>query len=242
MQQFAKSIKTKQEQYQKRGFVEKGKEEKLKDLSFEDKIELLKSNIATERTIGARLLANNSNLNTINYLTNALTTEKKLYTKIEICNSLVSFGIHAVNPLINLLGKIGNNQHSEILKSQFKKKSYPLPRDIASRTIIRIGEIALPALTKTIEENNISNLTEAIDTIGYICFYKKHPEMYNHLERCFYKNSNNELIKWKIFRAMSAFHESEIFLIKQKQQIINPLIKSEIERSISIINNRIHFK
>ena len=225
-------------QLENRGFVIKGVENNYLNTSFEQRIGLIKSNLATDRTLGARLLARSAKVLSIDYLIEALILEQKLYSKIEICNSLVSFGKEAVIPLIALIGKIRNKQYLEIPAVDFKKVNYPLPRDIASRTLIRIGSIALPDLLNFLNCNDQTRISEAIDAIGFICFYENQPEVYKELKNCFYHNSENDLIKWKIFRAMSAFAESESFLNEQKQQLLSERIKSEIERSLLLIKKR----
>ena len=116
-----KHMKSKIEQIENRGFVAAEIENKYLDTTFEQRVILLKSKLSTDRTLGARLLTKNSDLSTIDYLIDALIKEKKLYSKIEICNSLVSFGIDAIIPLIGVLGLIGNNQHKEVPKTDFKK-------------------------------------------------------------------------------------------------------------------------
>lgn len=230
-------MKSKIGQVENRGFVAAGIENKYLNKTFEQRIVLLKSKLPTDRTLGARLLTKNSYISTVDYLIDALINEKKLYSKIEICNSLVSFGIDAVIPLIGLLGKIGNNQHKEVPETDFKKDSYPLPRDIASRTLIRIGTKAIPDLLKILDSNNLIRLSEAIDTIGFIYFYNPQINGFGLLKKCFDSNVYNNLIKWKIFRAMSAFPESESFL-REQLKLSNEPLKLEIERSLSLIKKR----
>jgi hypothetical protein len=198
----------------------------------------LKSKIPSERTLGARLLVYRDNLFPIDYLIAALKVETKLYTKIELCNSLVSFGKDVIISLIESLGKIGNNQYKEVPEAEFKKQNYPLPRDIASRTIIRIGVKAIPALIKVLDSEDIPRLSEALDALGFICFYEQQSDVYDLLKECFSRNIDNDLIKWKIFRAMSAFAESELFLNEQQQLLSNERMKAEIERSLSLIRKR----
>lgn len=230
-------MKSKIEKIENRGFITAGIENKYLDTTFGQRIILLKSKLPTDRTLGARLLTKNSDLSTIDYLIDALIKEKKLYTKIEICNSLVSFGIDAVMPLIGFLGKIGNNQHKDVPNTGFKKNSYPLPRDIVSRTIIRIGSKAIPDLLRVLDSNDLILLSEAIDTIGFICFYEYQNNVFEFLIKCFDSNVDNNLIKWKIFRAMSAFPESESFL-REQLQLNNEPLKLEIERSLLLIKER----
>ena len=158
-----------------------------------------------------------------------------MYSKIEICNSLSKLNDIAVSPLINCLGKIGGNQHKIVPEKEFLKDSYTLPRDIASRTLIRIGEKAIPELLKELEIGKEGVLSELIDTIGYINFYSKVKGIFESLIFCYVLNENNDLIKWKIIRAMSGISESESFLDEQYSKTNNNRIKKEIDRSLRLI-------
>jgi len=226
-------MKSNFEKLESRGFIADGKEKACFDTSLEQRIELLKSDLPFERTLGARLLAAYPDLTVLDYLLEALKKETKLYSKIEICNSLVSFGKDAVIPLIHLLGQIGDNRHAAIPETDFKKKSYPLPRDIAGRTLIRIGTVALPDLILTLRSKDRSLISELIDVIGFICFYEPQPNVFGELKDCFYRNEQDELIKWKLFRVMSSFPGSRLFLEEQKED--NARLKCEIERSLSLL-------
>ena len=117
-----------------RGYLAENAEFEYLNKTFDEKIELLQSGTPADRTLGARLLANSKNDQAIDFLIHAVTIEKKLYPKIEICNSLVSCGQRSIKPLIKILGQVGTNQHRKVPEKEFKKYSYPLPRDIASRT------------------------------------------------------------------------------------------------------------
>ena len=180
---------TKQKQLFSRGYVEDEIESKYLNFSFYEIIDLLQSKNPTDRTIGARLLSKRKEKEKINLLIKALTIEKKLYSKLEICNSLVNCGEISIKPLIEMLGKIGINQHKEIPQKEFKKDSYPLPRDIVSRTLIRFEETALSYLEEILNIENMEQLSEGIDTIGFICFYKYNSFFYKELENCYYKNN-----------------------------------------------------
>lgn len=231
-------MKSNDQQLANRGFLIARSERDHFDKSFEQQLELLQSQQPVERTLGARLLGLSQNVTSINYLIDALKIENKLYTKIEICNSLSSFGPNAVVPLIRLFGKIGRNQHREISEKDFRKESYPLPRDIVSRIIIRIGSKALPALMPVLEEEDIDILSEAIDAIGFINFYDKRPEVYDHLLNCFHRHSNNNLIKWKIIRAFSGISESGTFLNELLTREKDISMLREIRRSLNLISKR----
>lgn len=228
-------MKSKQEQLLGRGYLAENVESGYLNKSFDEKIELLQSGTPTDRTLGAKLIVNSKNDNAIDFLINALTVEEKLYPKIEICNSLVSCGQRSIKPLIKILGQVGTNQHQKVPQKEFKKNSYPLPRDIVSRTLVRFGHEALNELEKVLVGNNEKQLSEAIDAIGFICFYDCKHDIYRKLQNCFFKNSQSELIRWKIIRAMSGFSESEHFLLDQKQKIHHDRIQKEIERSLLLI-------
>lgn len=221
-----------------RGYVEIATEQKYSNINFQEKITLLQSKLPADRTLGARLLIKNSNLASINYLIEALRIETKLYSKIEICNTLASFEKEAVDSLINQLGEIGSNQYSNVPEKQFLKKNYPLPRDICSRILIRIGEPALPNLVKELTTNDLKKLSEVIDAIGFICFYNQQNGIFDLLKKCYYRNEKHDLIKWKLIRAMSAFSESEKFL-KQIFDSSNDRLKLEIKRSLKLLINKI---
>jgi hypothetical protein len=218
-----------------RGFVAKGGETNWVARTNDELIDLLKSRIAIERTIGARLLGSRGD-ESVEYLLMALKTERKLYPRLEICRSLAGFGEHSIEGLVELLGVIGDNQHLAPTEEPFRKNSYPLPRDIAARTLIRIGPVALPALCKVLKEDNASKISEAIDAIGFICFAGGYEKYLNMVMSCYDKYVHNDLLRWKLVRAMSSFPESLTFLEKQLLIDNNPAIQTEIRRSIRIIN------
>ncbi len=228
-----------EEQLQKRGFLSLEVDSKLLDISLKEKIELLNSKIATDRTLGARLLRSNNTILVINILIKALKVEEKLYSKIEICNTLASFGELVISPLIKCLEEIGNNQHKKVPLKEFLKDSYPLPRDIVSRTLIRVkGNNVISKLLKELNTKNKRALSEVIDTIGYINFYSEKYNIFEPLKYCFQKNNNEDLIKWKIIRAFSGVDESFIFLNEISAKSNSLRLNKEIERSLRLILKR----
>lgn len=228
-------MKSNNEQLKNRGYLPVGFEKAYSHISYVEKLELLKSNIATDRTLGARLLS--QEISAVAELIQALKVEKKLYPKIEICNALISIGAPAVKPLIKELGAIGNNQYTSIPEKEFGKNNYPLPHDIVARTLAFMGEPSLPELLNAVE--NEKQLSEAIDAVGYICFYNPHPEVYSHLVNCWKNNTHHPLICWKIIRALSGFAESVSFLTDLKSKTSDKRIVNEIERSLNLINKRV---
>lgn len=222
-----------------RGFLERDYKTERK-YTFSEKVNLLNSKIPRDRTLGARFLAHDKTEDSVSALIDALKSEKKLYTKLEICNSLVEIGELSIKPLISVLGEIGDNQHKSVPKKQFGKKNYPLPRDIAARTLIRFKKQALTELLIILKARGTNELSEAIDAIGYICFYNNTPEVFEKLRTCYYTNIENELIRWKIIRAMSAFRESYSFLVEQNKNPINKNLSLEFDRSIRLITNNLN--
>jgi hypothetical protein len=230
-------MKSSSSQLESRGYLKAGVENTYADLSLAERQQLLMSILPVDRTLGARLLASQYGYWAIEDLIDALKSEKKLYPRIEICNSLASYGISACRYLIPLLGKIGTNQYTSIPEDNFKKGNYPLPRDIVSRILIRIGTPALPYLLPVLAEKDTMRVSEAVDSVGFICFYNYQAEVYDKLVACLQNNMESDLIKWKIFRAMSAFPESELFLSGQMLMHTGTLL-CELERSLRIIGNR----
>lgn len=234
-------VKCSQKDLEKRGFLKKGIESEYLTLSLIDKLELLKSNIPTERTLGARLLSQERHY-VADKLVYALKVEKKLYSKIEICKALVCHKNDSITLLIEELGKIGTNQHESIPDKEFCKVNYPLPRDIAGRTLANVGKSALPGLLSVLENSDKRQVSEAIDAIGFICFYDNQPQVFDKLKNCYIRNSKNSLICWKIVRAMSGFSQSILFLSEQKALCRNERIRKEINRSLRLIEKRRKYK
>jgi hypothetical protein len=231
-------MKSTPQQLADRGYLEKGTETSYFHFSLPDKLLLLQSNTATERTLGARLLKNERNEGNeiIEKLIEVLRKEKKLYPKIEICNTLAGYDEQAVKPLIAELRKIGSNQHNMVPEKKFGKDNYPLLRDIAARTLAQIGVAALPFLLEALQQtSDTAQLSEIIDTIGCICFYHPQQEALLPLQTCFIQHQASELIRWKTYRAMSAFAASVPFLKEQLKQETSPALRNEIERSLRLL-------
>jgi len=222
---------------EQRGYLEEGAEDAYLHLEINACIELLKNPVPHQRTLGARLIARKKAVDAIHDLITALEKEEMLYSKLGICETLISLGTPSIRPLIEVLGKIGDNQHTEVPEDVFKKDSYPLPRDIAARTLIRFGKDAIAPLVEVLQQDNIQKISEAIDALGYICFYEKMPHLYLPLQDCYKRFADNELIKWKLIQAMAAFKESVDFLKQEKQSLSNTRLIAEIDRCLKLIEN-----
>jgi HEAT repeat protein len=168
-------------------------------------IALLGDADAQKRTAAARLLGSRKCYDAIPYLCARLPVETALYTRLAICETIAAFGEAALPGLIELLGKIGNNRHEALPTRGFYKKSYPLPRDLAARTIIRIGPPALESLERVVQTGLHTQILEAMDAIGHVAFYSKDIRSENILVAAYEKYNSDPVVRWKIMRAFQSF-------------------------------------
>jgi len=233
-----KNMKSNIDDLEKRGFVHENEVKAADFKSMTSLIEQLKSSTAIERTKAAILIQKKHLGELIPELITALSTESKLYSKIEISNALISFKESSIRPLIPQLGKIGKNQHKTLPVKPFNKDSYPLPRDIIARILVHIRGSVISEII-TAELSHIQ-LPEAVDVLGHISFYTNDCEALPYLMKCYSEKHNDKIIMWKIIRAFSAFNNEEITSLL-KNVIKNSTLKEmvwEAERSVRIIKAR----
>lgn len=174
-------------------------------------------------------------------LLKALTKEKALYTRIEICKNLEQGDEEAVVLMCNYLGKIGDNQHKKIPLTVSQKKSYPLPRDIIARTLGRMHPRVFKQLQAQFTQVDKTQLSELIDAMGYFLYFNPYlatEENFRLIENCHYLYSDDELITWRLVQCCSSFPiaRAQLFLDKIKNQTSHPTIIMEIARSESFID------
>lgn len=194
------------------------------DFSTEDLIEMLNVNNPQERTISAVILGNREDENATKPLCTALANEKSLYSRIAISEALSQIGEPAALYLIELLGEIGKNQETKLPLKYFKKKSFPLVRDMAARTLVGIGKPVTPYLMDVLENGNEFKTQQAIDALGAIAAKTGDKRALTTLIACMEQvenvtiaeSDNDQLTLWKIIRALSGFQNSK--------EAINPLI------------------
>jgi HEAT repeat protein len=172
-----------------------------------------------------------------------LKQEKKLYTKIELCDALLKGGVQSAKIMVEYLGKIGNNQHTVLPAKSFNKTSYPLPRDIIARTLAHMKEEILPVLMDVLKTNNIPAIREVIDAIGFLCFYNNihtNTHLTNALILCLRTNFTDNIIRWKLVTAFGSFNDSNIIqaLKELEENDLQLDIRNEAKRSLNIIYNR----
>lgn len=209
------SIDEKLEGQKRRGKISDEDLKPFINLSSKKLIQMLKDKEAQKRTIAAKLLGFKNDLNVIGPLIEQFNIEKALYARIAISESLVKYKENSVPFLIDLLGKIGKNQEKELPKQYFNKKSFPLPRDLAGRTLVKIGKIATPYLIEVLNDEKIYDdlaKEQAIDTIGAIAHKYNDHRAVNSLISLEERHENNNMIQWKIIRALSGFKNNETAL------------------------------
>ncbi len=176
--------------------------------------------------------------NSVGDLCNALTREKALYPKIAICEALKSIGKESVEPLSSLIGIVGNNQETVLPEKYFEKKSYPLARDIAVRTIIGIGR---PAIHKIIELSSTGDkylCSQILDALGGLLHKTKDLLILDTLIKIFEQNSQDEFLLWKTIRAFSAVESKEAAcLILPCLKHPQPAIRWETARTLGLTAN-----
>lgn len=236
-------MKSSQADLKKRGLINEVDVNNYLHLSHNDLLNLIKSPIASERTIAVRLLSVyldfSEEVSDIFLMT--LSTEKSLYTKIEICKALEKTSVRTAKKMTSYLGKIGNNQHLCLPQDISKKTSYPLPRDIIARTLGKMSIDILPVMMETLDHNDTKIIREIIDAIGYMCFYNTIPNkgfVAEKLLMCIDIYNDDDVIRWKIVMALSSFQEQNA--IDKLEMVIQTdskeLIRNEAKRSLTLNN------
>ena len=195
----------------------------ISDFASFDESELLsflQSEKPVERSCAAVHLRKYKNTTVVEKLCHQLAIEKKLYTKIALCETLAKCAELSIEPLIGLFGKIGKNQETKIPETGFYKVSYPLPRDIAARTICRLGTVAILPLENFIKSSkDINALAQAIDAYGHIVYSNKIECSSSPLRELYERHPKNDFLKYIITRCLSGIHDewAKSFLLESIQ-------------------------
>lgn len=232
-----KDMRNKNLAKEKRGFTTESENRLFAHRLDDELILLLKSDNPKERTSAAVILGKRKSEKAITALCEQLKNERALYSKIAIAEALGKTGKPAIYELIKCLGEIGTNQHKNLPDQLFNKWSYPLPRDIVARTICKMGDGVLEELYKVLAHEDKRQISEAIDVIGFISFYSKNKVSLEVLITALEEYGNDEIIKWKIIRALSAFPgvRSEKILLDILTTEKRPELRWEAVRSLGLI-------
>ncbi|MFW6015151.1 MAG: HEAT repeat domain-containing protein [bacterium] len=232
-------MKSNEEQLRKRGYIEEKDLNSYMHFTKEQLLELLQSKVASERTIAVRLLEEYQEIEVVKVLISRLIIEKKLYTKIALSETIGNYGEEASKILIKHLGKVGDNQHRSLPSKPFKKKNYPLPRDIIARTLCNIGMPSIKALRSCLYQGEYIQILEAIDAIGFISYYEGDTTSLDDIIELFNKYQDDDLLIWKSLRALQAFKGEKVLDILRTYSTSSvKQLKWEASRSIEQINRR----
>lgn len=240
-------MKSSTEALRKRGYIDDMDISEYKGRTSSELLDMMNSREAYKRSIAVRILSHDLNSETAAAMLKLLEKEKSLYTRLEICNTLEKGDERVAELMIYYLGEIGDNQHKLQPGKVSKKVCYPLPRDIIARTMGRMNISVLKVLLSVLGHQDIQKKYEAIDAIGYMCFYNDITEEHtviNLLLNCMNKDHSDAVLRWKTARCMSAFrcNESIEALNKMYTHEQETVIREEIQRSLSIIENNEAFK
>jgi HEAT repeat protein len=174
-------------------------------------IELLDDDFPKKRTISAARLGRRQIISAVIPLASALKYEKALYSRIAISKALSEIGEPSIDPLIDLLGEIGNNQETELPQKYFNKKSYPLVRDMAARTLVKIGKPATLPLIRILKDEDSFKVQQAIDAVGGIAAKTSDERGLKSLISILqsYWEGHDKVTSWKIVRALGGFRNCE---------------------------------
>ena len=234
-------LKSSYSQLRERGFLSGDEFLKISSSNSFDPGKYIKSYFPHERTAGYRYIKMFPDVNFLEALCIILENEKPLYSKIELCECIEQFGVSAIEYLDPLIGTIGKNQHKTISSCDLKKKSFPLPRDIVARIIIRLGSEVLYYYKNNLDKYNTRQLSEIIDIIGHITSTSKNEIMESDLLHLF-ETTSDKLITWKLIKSFQSFTSQkiiEILLCECKNS--DGVISSEAERSLKRIHERLSF-
>lgn len=220
-----------------RGFINKENIEFYRNNNIED---LLTSANPVERTVGYLMVRYDKNNNYLDLLIKNLRKENALYSKLELCKTICNFE-ELIPVLIRLTGKIGKNQLKKVPSAVFRKKSYPLPRDIVARILIRMTpEKVIERIIKTINEETDFSINELIDVVGYISFYNEADRQFESIWDSINKYLKSDLTRYKIAFLLRGFSnkKAEEVLKDVIQHENHPIIKKELIITLKYITRK----
>lgn len=199
------SMENRQKARIERGWIPAGYELSWRDKSTRELISLLENRDAIARTAAARLLGQRGETLPVPALCARLQKETALYSRLAAAEALVQIGEPVLPRLVFLLGRIGQNQHTSLPTRGFYKRSFPLPRDLAARVLIRAGTPALPFLERVVQDGEPFQAREAVDAIGHIALTTMDTRSERVLITAFRSASNDPILRWKLIRAFRSF-------------------------------------
>jgi len=220
----------------RRGQADPGAAQAVRSLGDAALIRQLDDADPQQRSAAAQELGRRTCLQAVEPLCARLCRETALYARLSICAALEGIGLPAVPALAARLGRIGRNQHERLPTAGFYKKSYPLPRDLAARTLGRIGPPAAPALEAVLHGGERRAVCEALDACGWIAAHHPGAVALDALLAVVRQSPGDELIAWKTLRALQAFAQPAAWALLAEAALHapQPALRWEAVRSLSL--------
>lgn len=242
------TVKSTREQLRSRGYPQEEDLEIVRSLAAAEMVSLLASPSSAVRTAAVRSIVALGPLDdaATNQLVDALRHETQLYTKLELSSALERGGAVSTRALIPWLGLIGTNQHRRPDVKEFKKSSYPLPRDIVARILARVDVSTLPLLTAALKKSDRVALTEAVDAVGFMCFYAANGDRaekraaLDALLDLYSESRDDDLLRWKVVRCFQSFNAPQIYTLlnEVEHSDSHPVLRQEARRSLNVVQTR----
>ncbi|MBP1044707.1 hypothetical protein I6N96_00330 [Enterococcus sp. BWM-S5] len=232
-------MKSSQQELSNRGYLEKGIISS-NSATREELFTQLTNSEPVQRSLAARELGNRFILvaGTAEVLLEHLILEKKLYTRLEICQALAKGDALTVYAMIPYLNTIGNSQYRSIAEAKTsKKKSYPLPRGIVARTLGNMGAFAADILLENLKQKEYA--AEMIEGLGYLTYNKPELQTQENYERAkgYYELYKEDLLfvwKFVIFSSAFPYTYTEPTLTEIGRQFSEEAIQQELKRTVVV--------
>jgi hypothetical protein len=235
------------QQLRSRGYLPDGEDNGLGAYSDSGLLKLVASDEAVVRTAAVRILSERGPLDDARArkFVELLARETKLYTRLELSSALHDGGDTTARALIPCLGLIGNNQHRVPDPTEFKKSSYPLPRDLAARILAHCDQRVLPYLLDVLLDGNRVAIAEALDAVGFLCRYgvvdpSTTASAGAAILTVFKRSGADDLVRWKAVRALQSFDDSAVRELLESVEVTDnhTSLRLEATRSLTVVRAR----
>lgn len=207
--------KCRQEALRRRGMASSAQRAALREAPQAELLALLQGDDACLRSAAAACLAPAVDA-VADALLAQLAREPGLYPRLAVCKALQGGNAQTAGRLAAYLGRIGHNQHRALPARPSAKRSYPLPRDLAARTLAKMDPAVFPVLLAALAGEPRA-VREALDAVGWMAFYHPAlatPEACGAVLAAVRRQPEDTVLLWKALLCLSAFPcpQGEAFL------------------------------
>lgn len=233
-------MKSSNENLKARGMADQDQIDEVSQYSYQQKINVLndaEASIRSAAAVNLKLQVDQA----ADELLKRLAIEKKLYTRIAICDCLQFGDIGTARKMTGYLGRIGTNQHRSLDVKVSAKKCFPLARDIVARTLGRMDTKVFPALLEVLGSGEVQRIREVLDAIGYMVFYNQelvNDENYQAIVSMQAIEPSDDIVIRKMVLCLSAFPTEGSLNVLREYAGRNDVIGAEATRSIKLIQRR----